>query len=294
MPGLENILVCPICHKSLKKNTFYCSNCKMDYFSNEYGKSDFRLKKIKKVGLNFNIGENVTQAKNINFKPLTINKKCKINFSKIQIPRHLNKELISHFPKAKKGQRVLDLGCGDTRHQAICEYLGYEYIGLDYDPFSNAPILGDAHCLPFKNNSLDFIISVAVLEHLKYPFMVMKEIARVLKPEGILIGTVAFLEPYHSQSLFHPTHLGVQNLLEYTEFKIKNIAANPNYTVLRAQQNILFPFIPSNLRNLIIFPVQLLHQLWWKILALTGDGQKKEMQRVLHSSGSFVFIAQKK
>jgi len=44
--------------------------------------------------------------------------------------------------------------------------------------------------LPFNENSFDFVIMLAVLEHLDHPAEIVREIERVLKPKGKLILTV--------------------------------------------------------------------------------------------------------
>ncbi|MGH2403025.1 MAG: class I SAM-dependent methyltransferase [bacterium] len=94
---------------------------------------------------------------------------------------------------------ALDLGCGETFHRPACEHAGYTYVGLDHAS-DQATVLGDAHALPFKDNSVDFILSLAVFEHIRYPFVAIPETHRVLRPGRPFIGTVAFLEPYHGAS----------------------------------------------------------------------------------------------
>ena len=121
-------------------------------------------------------------------------------------------ELMSAISECiNKNGSVLDLGCG-PRDQAIpIEYLGYKYIGVDYTSES-ADFLADAHSIPFRTATFDCVLSYAVLEHLHNPFVAIREIERVLKRGGILVGTVAQGEPFHG-SYFHHTAWGVISLV---------------------------------------------------------------------------------
>ena len=55
-------------------------------------------------------------------------------------------------------------------------------MGADYADSSKALVLADAHALPFKDNTFDFILSVAAMQLFRFPFVVMKVTHRVLKP----------------------------------------------------------------------------------------------------------------
>jgi ubiquinone/menaquinone biosynthesis C-methylase UbiE len=58
-------------------------------------------------------------------------------------------------------------------------------------------IFGDAHALPFCDDSFDFIICQGVLEHLSNPFNAADEMYRVLKRSGKIYLDTAFIQPYH-------------------------------------------------------------------------------------------------
>ena len=47
-------------------------------------------------------------------------------------------------------------------------------------------VVGDAHSLPFKNDSFDVVLATEVLEHLKEPQRALNEMKRVLKDGGKL------------------------------------------------------------------------------------------------------------
>ena len=204
-----------------------------------------------------------------------------------------SKEMLSYFPKAKEnGSLVLDLGSGSTAHREVCEYAGFEYMDSDYKS-PETPMLGDAHALPLKDECFELILSMAVLEHIRFPFAMMREAYRVLKTGGMFIGTVSFLEPFHDNSFYHHTHLGTYNSIHQAGFQIEHIAPSEIWTVLVAQARMgLFPKMPRLFTKLLVLPLHCLHVLWWKIGRKFRHDASEE-NRINCTTGAFVYIASK-
>lgn len=92
---------------------------------------------------------------------------------------------------------ILDVGCasGWFLSQIHGKYPAARCVGVD--SYDKAIEYGkkeykhlelhcvDAHKLPFKKNSFDVVVCTEVLEHVIDPVEVLKEIKRVLKPNGI-------------------------------------------------------------------------------------------------------------
>ncbi len=293
-----DILACPQCRYSLRETPdgAACQHCNTEYDYTNSGSLDLRLKKRKKCKLEFELETDLLPEPGFDFKLLAAKPEPEVDFTGITLPYHLSKELLSYFPKAKnKAGLMLDLGCGYTIHRQVNEHAGFEYVGLDYHT-PGAPILGDGHSLPFKDNSFEFILSVAVLEHIRFPFVMIREAYRVLKPGGKLIGTVAFLEPFHGDSYYHHTHLGIYNMLQYGGFLIEHIAPSERWSVFAAQAHMahLFPKMPRWLsKPLVRFP-HLLSKLWWKAGSLVHPGGKTNREACTRdTTGAFAFIAGK-
>lgn len=266
-----------------------CNSCDITYAKGS--NLDLRLQKKKSVQVDFTISGAPTP--DIEFETLKANPAPQVDFSGARIPYHITPELTSHFPKASTPDALaLDLGCGSTLHRSICEAAGFKYIGLDYAA-PEAPILGDAHALPFKNDSFEFILSIAVLEHIQYPFVMMNEVHRVLKPGGKFIGTVAFLEPFHGDSYYHHSHLGTYNMLRFSGFKIDAIAPSAEWSVLEAQASMgLFPRMPRFLSHALIKPVKFASRSWWWLAGLLGrDASLQKLTR--NTTGVFSFVVTK-
>ena len=105
---------------------------------------------------------------------------------------------------------VLDCGAG-KRPTYYDNVVNFEIV-----PYDTTDVRGVGEVLPFRDNSFDGVISIAVLEHVKDPFRCAKEIARVLKPNGDLICCVPFLQPLHGypHHYYNMTHQGLRNLFE--------------------------------------------------------------------------------
>jgi hypothetical protein len=89
--------------------------------------------------------------------------------------------------------------------------------------------LSDSHFLPFVDGVFNMVYSAAVTEHLACPFLAAQEVKRVLKPGGYYLGNVSFLEPWHDDSFFHMSPLGVYELLTQADFEIEHIWPGQGY-----------------------------------------------------------------
>ena len=84
---------------------------------------------------------------------------------------------------------LVEVGGGPAR--------AYGATNLNINTWPNVDIVADAHALPYRDNSVDNIMSRAVLEHLSNPEVAVLEMYRCLKPGGHIFLAVPFLQPYH-------------------------------------------------------------------------------------------------
>jgi SAM-dependent methyltransferase len=137
-------------------------------------------------------------------------------------------------------QRLLDIGCGDGYFlkRSNCE----ERIGLDKR-------LGDeiTDALDFQDNYFDYVTMLAVIEHIKDPLTLMKEVHRVLKPGGRFIMTtpkeaaeflihlyVRDIEEEHEIYFDHDSmKVMVEGLFEVTDYRTFILGLNQVFCLVR-------------------------------------------------------------
>ena len=295
------LIACPYCGTPLPsaESGLECPSCAESYPRNANGQLDLRLRRQKTYTLDISLPGGLS-VEAFDFSLFGPNPAPA--FTNVQLTDHrlywgnrLTPELISYLPKADgPGQVMLDMGCGDASFREFMGMTGFAYVGMDYsDPA--APILGDAHGLPFRDESFDFVIAMGVLEHIRYPLVAVKEVSRVLKPGGRFIGTLSFLEPFHDNSYYHSTLLGTLNLLLYGGFKVEHLAPHPTWSGIVAQTKMtLLHRMPGWLSALFALPLQVSHRLWWKLAERVRPGfDTSENSRRLRTTGGFGFSAVK-
>lgn len=88
-------------------------------------------------------------------------------------------------------QVILDIGAGNRNVDDP------RIIRTDVVVTPHVDVAADAHRLPFRDGTIDFVHASAVFEHLKHPFVAAEEICRVLKPGGYVYADCNFVYPFH-------------------------------------------------------------------------------------------------
>jgi len=109
-----------------------------------------------------------------------------------------------------------------------------DVINVDFYPFTNVHIVADIVNLPFQDNSVDVIINEAVLEHVKNPQALTKEMYRILKPGGLIYITTVFVASFHSSpnDYYRWSKQGIRELLKDFKEEEIGIRCGPTSAIL--------------------------------------------------------------
>ena len=103
----------------------------------------------------------------------------------------------SNFLAIPSGTYVVDFGSGDRPYEKLFLKKYALYVSLDIrraeTTHTRKPdVFIDGEALPILSDSIDCIIFTEVMQYLYEPVPVLKELFRILKPGGRLLGTVPF------------------------------------------------------------------------------------------------------
>jgi len=130
--------------------------------------------------------------------------------------RNAASQALRDFAPPERPLRILDAGCGTGGMLDLYRtWPDAEAVGLDFSPdalsFSRGRghsqlVGGDLMLLPFRTGTFDVVNALDVVEHIENDGRALEEIARVLRPGGILVATVPayqFLWSAHDEALHH-------------------------------------------------------------------------------------------
>jgi SAM-dependent methyltransferase len=98
---------------------------------------------------------------------------------------------IKKYIKIDENANILNIGSGPF-------ILEKNFINIDIIQYDNVHIIADVTQLPFKNNSVDAVINIVILEHVPEPEKVVDEMYRVIKNGGVIYTHVPFLQGFHA------------------------------------------------------------------------------------------------
>lgn len=166
---------------------------------------------------------------------------------------------------------LLDIGCGKMpyknhilKNSKVSNYIGLDIENaLEYDAAIKPDFTWDGKTMPFESNSFECAFGTEVLEHCPEPEMVLKEVFRVLKPEGIFFFTVPFLWNLHEvpHDEYRYTPFSLERHLKNAGFKAIEIKATGGWHASMAQMLGLWvrrspmPNTKRNFLSIILKPV---------------------------------------
>ncbi|OGK20813.1 hypothetical protein A2866_04005 [Candidatus Roizmanbacteria bacterium RIFCSPHIGHO2_01_FULL_39_8] len=148
----------------------------------------------------------------------------------------------------KKNKKVLDIGAGELPYKGYFDKCGYftqdivNYNGaIDY--------VSDAKTIPVKDRSFDYIICTQVMEHVKEPHLVIREMYRILKKGGKVFLTTHgnFEEHGIPYDFFRYTRYGLKYLAISNHFRSAKI--KPQGGRFIAVSKFIQTLIPRVLKN---------------------------------------------
>lgn len=170
----------------------------------------------------------------------------KIGLRAIGIPHiglRLRARKMFRLLKLKRGDLILDAGCGSGVHALTLADKGHALTGIDIDKKKIQQAKGLARKLKLKvdfqygdltnlklKKKFDQIICSDVIEHVKDDAAVIRSLSKVCKKGGVLILTAPAINNYNTQHMKEYGHvkagyseLELETLLRNGNFKIKKI-----------------------------------------------------------------------
>ena len=169
-----------------------------------------------------------------------------------------HKLMEGQFSRDQVFDRVIEVGAGTGKHLEFVRHRFASYLMTDISERHlrqiaiNSPSVrievADAAFLPYENSSFDRLISVANLEHLPNPHLVLEEWRRVVRPGGTI-------------SISIPTEGGIAwNLGRYltTRRYFRRMGLDLDYIIAREHINACYRLV-SLIRH--YFPSR--REIWW-------------------------------
>lgn len=141
---------------------------------------------------------------------------------------------------------VLDAGGGRCQYKPL--FQGNHYLALDNTKGENSwtyeslDLISNLENIPFPEETFDVVLLTQVLEHVRNPLIVLKELKRILKKEGTLLLTApqGWKEHQKPQDFFRFTSGSLEYLFSESGYSTWEIEKRGGY----------FRFIGAQLRDL--------------------------------------------
>ena len=182
--------------------------------------------------------------------------------------------------------KVLNAGCGNRDISPFLIANGAREVE-NCDRSSSIPnaMICDLGQIPRENAVYDSIVCNAVLEHVQFPDQVLRELDRVLKPGGILVLCVPFLQPYHPRPDYRRyTREGMLELARI--YQMEPVEILPVHTIAQTITWIGWSYLEEQRKRFLQVALWLPFYLWNKV-------SQKTDSRIVHQANGYQLVLRK-
>jgi SAM-dependent methyltransferase len=190
----------------------------------------------------------------------------------------IDKFVESSFSEVEAGSLILDAGAGECRFKdklkGKLRYIAVDTTWGDREwDYSKIDVMSHLENLPFASRLFDSVICTQVLEHVSEPQVVLTELSRTLKEEGMIYLTApqgwGVHQPPHDYFRF--TNYGLSYLLQKAGFEEITITPSCGYFGYLANRltmvpKILFWQLRNKWMRIVLFPLEIISYFLFVVL----------------------------
>jgi SAM-dependent methyltransferase len=168
--------------------------------------------------------------------------------------RALRKGIAAFAPQCTG--KLIDIGCGSKPYRALFSgpYTGVEIDTAQTRAADYADVYYDGESLPFANETFSTALCNQVLEHVFEPDQFLREIHRVVRPQGTLLLTVPFAWDEHEQPA---------DFARYSSFGLRAIIQRNGFEIIELRKTLADVRVIGQLFNAYLYKC-----LWSKFMPL--------------------------
>jgi SAM-dependent methyltransferase len=212
----RELLICPSCRTdklSFDSSRILCGHCGQEYAVRKGNTYCFVEAPSPDVSFLGKIKENLRSFPRIYYFLINaISPVCPAGYFKLR-------NFLKNYIYENAGAVIINLGSGVSD-------VSDRVSNLDIYPYPNVNLTCDIKALPLKDESVDMILNIAVLEHVPEPERVVDEIFRILKPGGVIYCFFPFMQGFHAapQDFSRRTSTGLQYLFrQFKNIEVQNV-----------------------------------------------------------------------
>jgi SAM-dependent methyltransferase len=190
--ALQRAVACPRCHQGLSIERMHCSTCDIS-FKPIAGVPALLEPNHPMMDL---LSEDPTGASSRGLRAYLWSMKPEDRLWSQSSLRAIDRAL-EEADADDPDRLVVNLGAGieDAFRTRLSNRRGVSRIGLPHS--GNVDLFGDVMAFPLVNDSVDLFLSSSVMEHVRDPERGIAEMARVIKPGGLVYAEIPFIRSFH-------------------------------------------------------------------------------------------------